>query len=316
RVEQNALGRAILTDNTGYTQALSVWVRDEITSGRWTVVPGLRVEAINNSFTNRIVGAKQDNDYLVALPGVGALYRATDSIDLIAGAHRGFSPAVPSLTDGLDAEESVNYEFGARWRSAFGRFEAIGFLNDYSNLTAVCTISAGCTPDELDTQTNAGEVRTQGVEFGWNHTIEPGVGAVTIPLAFTYTYTQAEFQEDFISTNPQFGIVQSGFELPYIPPQRANLTVGVNADNWGVNASISYIDRMRDVAGTGDFAADQGSDDTTIVDLAAHYDISDRWTVSGRIDNVFDEVYVVSRRPFGARPGKPLSVQLMVAFNL
>lgn len=315
-VSQNQLGREILTDNTGYTEALSLWFRDEIAVERWTIVPGLRVEAIANSFTNRIVGAKQDNNYVVVLPGVGLLYRATDSIDVVFGAHRGFSPAVPSLTDGLDAEESVNYEFGARWRSPLGRFEAIGFFNDYSNLTAVCTVSAGCTDDELDTQTNAGEVRTQGIEFGWNHEFSSNFYDVTIPIALTYTFTESEFQERFESTNPQFGTVEAGFEMPYIPPQRANLTVGLRAAKWGVNASISYIDRMRDVASVGSFAVSEGSDETTIVDIAANYSFSDRWTFSARVDNVFDEVYVVSRRPFGARPGKPLSVQLMVAFNL
>ncbi|MEM7501857.1 MAG: TonB-dependent receptor [Pseudomonadota bacterium] len=307
--------RAIVADNTGFSRALALWVRDEITMGRWTLVPGVRVEIIENSFTDRLQLRKQDNDYAVALPGLGALFSVTDNLSLILGAHKGFSPAIPSLNEDLDPEESINYEFGGRWRSErFGRFEAIGFYNDYSNLTAVCTFSAGCSPDSLDTQTNAGEVRSQGVEFGWNHVIQLNA-SLALSAALTHTYTEAEFRESFTSSNPQFGVVEPGFELPYIPPHRSNLNLGLAAANWGIQVSATYTGRMRDQAGIGRFAANEGSDSYTVVDLAAHYALSERWTVSGRIDNVADEVYVVSRRPFGARPGKPQSIQLMVTYR-
>ena len=314
RIFENDQPRDITTDNTGYTQALSLRARDEIRSGKWTVVPGLRVEAIGNSFTNRLVGAKNDNDYLVILPGIGAIYSLNESIDLVLGAHEGFSPATPSLTRNLDPESSLNYEVGARWRSKFGRFEAIGFLNDYSNLTAICTISSGCLPSELDTQTNAGEVRTQGLEFGWNHQFEFGPG-LRVPVLLSYTYTDAEFQEAFFSTNPQFGDVQAGFELPYVPANRANMTIGLTNETWTVNLSATYVDRMRDVAGSGDFLNNEGSDAYTVVDLAAHYDWSDRLRFSARVDNVADNEYVVARRPFGARPGKPRTLQLVAAWK-
>ncbi|MEM1264310.1 MAG: TonB-dependent receptor [Pseudomonadota bacterium] len=296
--------RAILTDNTGYTQALALWARDDIDFGRWRLVPGIRVEVIDNSLTDRIRARKQDNNYVTVLPGLGALYDVTESVSLLIGAHKGFSPATPSLNDDLDPEESINYELGARWNSPFGQIEAIGFLNDYSNLTAVCTVSSGCAPTDIDTQTNAGEVRTAGFEFGWNHLFQLGSG-FTVPTALTYTYTDSEFREAFDSVNPQFGNVEPGFELPYVPPHRANLNIGLMNDTWGLQVSATYTARMRDQAGRGAFAADEGSDESTVVDIVGHYRFGDRWTVTGRVDNVADEVYVVSRRPFGARPGKP-----------
>ncbi|MEM9315222.1 MAG: TonB-dependent receptor, partial [Pseudomonadota bacterium] len=76
-----------------------------------------------------------------------------------------------------------------------------------------------------------------------------------------------------------------------------------------------YTDRMRDVAGTGSFAAGEGSDESTIVDLAASYRFSNQWTATARVDNLTDDVYVVSRRPFGARPGLPRSARLMVRYT-
>ncbi|MEM1403041.1 MAG: TonB-dependent receptor [Pseudomonadota bacterium] len=310
----NSQPRSITADNTGWTRAISVWAQDEITLGRWLVVPGLRVEAIENSFNNRLVPAKEENDYLELMPGVGALYSATESLDIIFGVHRGFSPALPSLTDDLDPEESINYEFGARWQSPVGFIEAIAFYNDYSNLTAVCTVSAGCAPGDLDTQTSAGEVLTQGLELGWNNVFLSS-SRVTVPVNLTYTYTDAEFGDAFSSTNPQYGEVEEGFELPYLPQHRGNLTLGLQSEKWDVNLSVTYTDRMRDVAGTGSFAADEGSDESTIVDVSGSYRFSDHWTLTARVDNLTDDVYVVSRRPFGARPGLPRSARLMVRYT-
>ena len=314
-VVMNNQPRAIVADNTGYTQALALWVRDEIDFGRWTIVPGLRVEAIANSFTNHLILRKRENDYLVALPGIGATFKASDNLILLAGAHRGFSPAIPSLNEDLDPEESVNFELGGRWKGEFGRLELIGFYNDYSNLTAVCTVSSGCSPDNLDTQTNAGEVRTTGAEFGWKHELQLGQ-SIAVPIAVTYTFTEAEFRESFASINPQFGIVEPGFELPYVPPHRANVNIGFAGAQWGVELSLTHIAGMRDRAGSGAFAADEGSDESTVVDLAAHFEISGHWTLSGRVDNLADDVYVVSRRPFGARPGKPRSFQAMLTYRI
>lgn len=310
----NDQARAITADNTGWTRALSIWAQDEMSIGRWLIVPGLRIEAIQNSFNNRLVPAKQENDYLELLPGIGVIYAARAQLDLIAGVHRGFSPALPSLTEDLEPEESLNFELGSRWQSPLGFVELMAFYNDYSNLTAVCTVSAGCAPGDLDTQTSAGQVVTQGLELGWNHSFA-ATKEYSIPVSINYTYTDAEFGEDFSSTNPQYGDVEEGFELPYLPPHRGNATVGLASQQWDLNLSITYIDRMRDVAGAGPFAANEGSDETTVIDLAGRYRHGKHWTLTARIDNLADEVYVVSRRPFGARPGLPRSARLLLRYD-
>ncbi|MEL6951545.1 MAG: TonB-dependent receptor [Pseudomonadota bacterium] len=313
-VVENDQPRAITRDSTGYTRAFSAWIRDDIAIGQWRLVPGLRVEAIENSRTDRLVGRQQKDDYIIALPGLGAMYDVNEDLSLLAGVHKGFSPAVPSLNEDVDPEESINYELGGRWRSDWGRFELIGFYNDYSNLTAICTISSGCDPALLDTQINAGEVRTVGAEFGWNHLVQIG-NRLSVPISLTYTYTEAEFREAFTSINPQFGVVEPGFEVPYIPPHRANFNIGLAGANWGTQLSVTYQARMRDQAGIGDFDTDEGSDQFTVIDLAANYAVTDRWTLSGRINNLSDEVYVVARRPFGARPGLPRTLQFEATYR-
>ncbi|MEM8497195.1 MAG: TonB-dependent receptor [Pseudomonadota bacterium] len=315
RLVQNDQPQAIVTDNTGETQSLALWVRDEISVKDWTIVPGLRVEFIRNNFDNRLANAENDNDYAIVLPGLGARWQATEKLSIIAGIHKGFSPANPSLTDNLDPEESINYELGGRWNSYVGRFELIGFFNDYSNLTAICTFSSGCSDDQLNTQINAGKARTQGLEFGWNHVFALNdSGSMTLPIAITYTHTDTEYREAFFS--PRFGrLIQPGEELAYVPADRANASIGLASDRWAVNLSATYVSATRDEPGADSFSDNEGSEEYTVVDLAGHVQLTEVFKITARIDNLFDDEYIVARRPFGARPGKPSTFQIGVSYN-
>ena len=314
-IVRNAQSRTVTTVNSAETDAIALWIRDEINlNDRWMVVPGLRIESISNDFENELAGSSTGNDYVIVLPGIGARVAVTEEFTLLAGAHKGFSPAIPSPSGSLEAEEAINYELGGQWQGSLGRLELIGYYSDYSNLTAICTVASGCAATNLDSQTNAGEVETRGIEAGWSHDFE--TGSFTVPVMFTYTFTDAEFGEAFSSSNPQFGDVIPGDELPYIPPHRANASIGLNGSRWGAHASITYTERMRDQAGRGSFNSSEGSDASTVLDLAVHFDVGQSWTLSGRIDNVTDEVDVVSRRPFGARPMKPRTVRLEARYQL
>ena len=85
----------------------------------------------------------------VLLPGLGVYGALTPTLGLFAGAYRGFSPAIPSARpDASRPELAVNYEAGARLSRPRLRAEAIGFFNDYQNLTSVCTIRDGCGPTQ------------------------------------------------------------------------------------------------------------------------------------------------------------------------
>lgn len=310
----NGLPRAILTDNQAKSMAYALWIRHEIIQGDWTVVPGVRVESIHSEFENRLSGEFGEHDYTVVLPGLGLSYALNDHWSVLAGVHRGFAPAAPSATVENDPEKSINYELGTRGRSAAGNFEVIGFLNDYSNLTAICTVSSGCDPQDLDSQTSAGEVEAYGVEAGWDHAFEL-TDNWRLPIRLSYTWTRATFGEDFLSADPQFGQVEEGFELPYVPRHRANINLGLQGRHWSTDLSASYLSRMRDRAGKGDFTVEEGSDNYVVLDLAARYRWGVHWEINARIDNLLDEEYIVSRRPFGARPGRPRFAQLGLTYT-
>lgn len=307
--------RAITADNTGFAQAVAAWVRDEILLGRWTLVPGLRVESISVKFTDRLNQVSSRDDYTQVLPGLGASYAWSNQLTLIGGVHQGFSPATPGPQAEVEPEEALNWEAGVRWRSAnWGRLESVAFYSDYSNLTSVCTFSAGCGNAVLDQQINAGSVDISGIESGWNH--EPNIGkGWSLPLSLAYTFTETEFQETFSSANPQFGDVQAGFELPYVPEHRANARIGLTAATWSVNLSATYQSQMRDVAGRGPIPDGQDTDEFTVFDMAATWDATPALRVQAQVNNLLDEHYIVSRRPFGARPGLPLTAQIGLTYS-
>ena len=305
---------AITADNTAATDAVALWVRDEISFGRWVVVPGLRFESISTTFNDRLAGISQVNDYTEVLAGIGLSYAWGEGFTLVGGVHSGFSPATPSRGAVLEPEQAVNWEGGLRWSGEYGRLDGVLFYSDYSNLTAECTFSAGCRGADLGRHINAGEVEIAGLEASWNHELTLGQ-ALLVPIAVSHTYTETEILASFASVNPQYGNVEAGFELPYVPRHRTNASAGLTDSRWGVYLSLTYESRMRDSAGKGPIPENEGTDEFMVLDVAGHYDLSSRLRLTGRIDNVLDEAYVVARRPFGARPGRPRAVQLGVTYR-
>jgi Fe(3+) dicitrate transport protein len=62
---------------------------------------------------------------------------------------------------------------------------------------------------------------------------------------------------------------------------------------------------MEEAAGEGVTLSGYQTESTVIMDLAASYDLGDYGRIYGKVDNVIDDAYIVSRRPYGARPNKP-----------
>ena len=71
---------------------------------------------------------------------------------------------------------------------------------------------------------------------------------------------------------------------------------------------------MRDAAGQGPIADREKIPAYAVLDLAADAQISEFAMVYVTINNLTNARYMVSRRPFGARPGRPF--QAMVGAKL
>jgi Fe(3+) dicitrate transport protein len=228
---------------------------------------------------------------------------------IFVGVHQGFSPVPPGQQNFVRPEKSINYEAGIRYAPRRFRAEVVGFYNDYRNITNICTFSSGCVQEDLDQQSDGGSARVVGIEAYAESELEVKKG-LSIPGRLSYTFTDARFLTDFQSADPIFGSVRAGDQLPYVPAHQLNASIGVEMAKWGVNLSGTYTGRMREIAGQGEFKDGETTDDFFLLDASANVRIL-RWlTLYGTGRNLLDAAYIVSRRPYGARPGAPRWLQI------
>lgn len=296
-------------DNDANTIAYSMHAIDAMTWGPLTVTAGARLESIRSEMDNRTTGVKDLTIQQVIVPGAGAFLALPRDIGLFAGVHQGFSPVPPGQNDIVRPEKSTNYEAGVRYSPRRFRAEIVGFYNDYRNLTNICTFSTGCVLDNLDQQSDGGTARVLGFEAYAESELEVKKG-LFVPGRLSYTFTDARFLTDFQSADPIFGNVRAGDELPYVPAHQLTASIGVEMKKWGVNLSGTYTGKMREVAGQGDIPEGYATDDFFLLDASANVRIL-RWlTLYGVGRNLLDAAYIVSRRPYGARPGAPRWIQI------
>ena len=256
RLTLTSAGAPGTQDNrVGSAEAVSGYLQDEIRVGRWTLIPGLRYESIDlkrRDFApgdpTRTAGPVRVRSARVTewLPGVGALYALTPEVNFLASVHKGFNPPGPG--SGADAEESINYEVGIRFAGARLTAEAMAYFNDYDNLVGTCTLSSGGGCD-LGDQFDGGQVEMYGLELSAATELALDSG-LSVPLRGSYTYSKAEFQNGFASSFEEWGTVEPGDELPYLPEHQLQITAGLAGGRWRTDLSATYVGEMRVVAGS------------------------------------------------------------------
>jgi Fe(3+) dicitrate transport protein len=200
----------VTTANRASTLAVSVHALDAVSWRALTLTPGVRVETIASVLDDQLAGSSNARTVVAVMPGAGAYYSIVDQLGVLGGVYRGFSPPPPGSSDGVAPEYSLNYEAGARFSSGRSRISCIGFFNDYSNLTNVCTLSGGCSEADLDRQFDAGQANIYGFETYLEHT--PDWRGVEFPLTAAYTHTRGEFGNTFSSADPIYGDVTRGLQ--------------------------------------------------------------------------------------------------------
>jgi len=207
----------------------------------------------------------------------------------------------PGQASNIEPEEAINYELGIRHTGTLGA-ELIGFYSDYENLSGTCTQSGGCTVNQLDQSFNGGKSEVVGAEMmlHWDGKLN----SMTFPVRWTMTYSKAQFKNAFTSTLNDWGNgdVEIGDPIPYIPDFQSNLMVGFEYGKWASYLNANYLGEMADQA------VAQGRKmipSRVVFGLALGYQLGNRTKVRLRLDNLTDEKYAVSRRPFGLRPGRP-----------
>lgn len=292
------------------SDATAIYVSDAITYNKFTLTPGLRYENIKLENTDYNDSSNNNVNHLnVFIPSLGSLYKFNDNFSTFASIHEGFNPPSPGAKDSKE-EKSINYEAGFRYNKDSLKTELVTFFNDYSNLNGECTNSSGGNCSKGD-QYSAGEVDAKGFELSASYDIASNFenSDFKLPITANYTFTDTEFKTNFTENDfEEWGIVRSGDELPYIAKHQYFISLGLIKPKWEINLNAKYVGKMRSNAGKGAISTSEKINPHFIVDVATEFEISKKSRLFLNVENLFDEQYIVSRRPINARPGKPLSI--------
>ncbi|MBA6328821.1 TonB-dependent receptor [Colwellia sp. MB02u-6] len=297
-------------------EAIALFVHDEYSVGDFIINAGLRYEDMTISrkdwakgVIDRNVPLTKDvsNDTQVLLPSLAVTYRVNNDLIIIGGIQKGFAPPAPG-NDKTENEKSINYELGFRYNQQAFSGEALFFYSDYENMHGNCTASQGCDEENIGNQYNAGAVKVSGLEVKTGYQF--AAGTLSIPIDLTYTFTTTEFRNAFQSGLDTWGNVLTGDELPYVPENQLQFTVGLVGEQWRSDILVRYVDEMRTTAGQGAIAADQSIDSHTVVDMVAHYNLADNQEITLNIDNLLDKQYIATRTHGSIMAGKPRSLTL------
>ena len=300
--------------------AVAAFLQDEITLGRWVILPGVRLERID---FKRVDYAGDDptrtsptrtrvNRIRAWIPGVGFSYRRR-VLSVFGGVHRGFGPPGPGADEATRSESSVNYEVGVRWRGSGLAAEATGFLTSYGNILGQATLATA--GDGSGQAFNGGNARVAGVEASMDYDLTWAARGVTrVPVRLVYTYTRASFLSGFVSDYEAWGTVEAGDRLPYLPTHQVSGSIGYDESAWSISISMNASGAMRTQAGFGPIPGGQGTDAFVVFNASGEVQVNERGTLFAGLQNFTNQIHSVARRPAGLRPGLPRT--LVVGFRV
>ena len=323
-------------------RALSSFLQNKIYLSKKLLVSfGVRLESYNyqrNIFRNTFVinsvskvtdtNILAENNIITAIPGAGLNYQIFKNTTIFTGVHKGYAP--PRVKDAitasgqvylLNAESSWNYELGIR--GAYKKvinYELTGFYMDFSNQIIPVSESSGGTGVGL---VNGGETVHQGIELSYNVKFHEWFKMKSkFTLSNNLTFVQAYFSGDRFTKLGSVNTNISGNNTPYAPKYCHNLTVNYETSrNIGLQVTANYIGQQYTDLLNTQTPSNDGR--TGVLKSYAVYDCNLYYkstklktTFSLAIKNVFDERYIVSRRPQGIRVGLPRYFIGTIQFDL
>jgi len=325
------------------TTALALFVQDTIEAGNWTIVPGIRYEMLDQisqdtkgagepvlQSAGGTRGRNGENSFNVSAYGVGVSYQFNEQWTGFSGLHTGYStPSPRSTRSGLDPETSIAFELGTRYTNTPKALaaESTFFYTAFEDLIVVDNVG-GTGGSEHTPAQNFGEVDTYGIEFALQY--DAGLAndwGISNPSYLSMTYTNAEQKSDTFSTDAEsiFSFGKAGNAVPYIPELTLSLGTGVETKKWGAFISANYVSETytsannvdEQINGVGSPDARYGKTDRYVTaDVSVFYRINEAVKLFGGVQNLFDEEYVVSRQPDGARGGLPQFVYAGIEMDI
>ncbi len=274
------------------SEALEVYLVDQIDMGDFTITPGIRYTTVD--YTK----GSASTDFDDVLLGVGGTYSVSGNLQVFGGVYQGHALPGPSASDkGLSEEQSLGFELGIRGSSGGGiGYELTYFHTSFEDLITYANLNGTAQDANVGEATSYGVEASLGLDLGDRFDM-----GLKMPTRFTMTYTDAQFDKASERKDGNFwtGSV-SGNELPYLSDLQLNFRTGVEFEKTGVFLNFRYSDESYvDAANTATIGK------TGILDLSTFRTLSDSAQLFGKITNITDEVYQLGRLPDGYRVGAP-----------
>ena len=93
--------------------------------------------------------------------------------------------------------------------------------------------------------------------------------------------------------------------MPYLAEHMLTAGLSLQGPQWDISVRVNYQGEMLEASGTGVTLEGVTTKALTVIDIAAGYDLTDNSRVYLKVDNASDEIEIISRRPYGARPNRP-----------
>lgn len=258
--------------------------------GRLEVSVGGRISRneVDATFVDNFTEQNNDTNFV---PKLTVSYNLADDLMAYASAARGFEPGRinPGISGGsrapFDTEKATNYEAGLKGALDEGRlvFELAAFYVDYKDRQFETRRLIGDPPLVTEAIFNIGSSESYGFEAAATYWVTP-----ELTLQGGMGYLHARW------TDGEFNLMPTdGLTVPNSPHFMANGSV-----NWNRAIGNSYIVRLRadafymgsqywDIPNLG------RADPHILVGARIGFgDFDDRWELSVRVDNLFDEKYV------------------------
>lgn len=301
----------------GSAEALTFWLTDTWQANdRLQLTAALRHESVDskelryNAPDRSILAQRRGNESSEWLPGASFTYELSDQWQLLAGLHRGFSPLGGSATDTQEPETSDNWEAGLRYANNGWFFEGIGFYSDFSDKSENCSLASPCSNGETSGTYTTGEATVSGLELQASTAFE--LGEFAIPLDIAYTWTDAKISRDDANTG-----VRKGDLLKDVPEHVYSIRTGFEHRNgWNNYLVAKYIDEQCvSVSCNRSASPRKSTDKLLVIDWISRYQLNEKLEAYLKVENLLDEQEIVSRNPDGARPNKPRTAAIGLAYR-
>lgn len=275
---------------------------------QFAVTPGVRVESYRQNRKNEMNGVQGQANNTELVPGIGATWQLAPELQLYSSVYKGFAPAMISAAisgDGidqkLDAERSMNIEFGFRGQAQKWTYEGAAFRMDFSNQIVNQALSGGIS------KTNGGQSLHQGAEGALGYAI---TSAWSVLANATYIPV-AEFKGGALGP--------IGNRIPYTPKLTGNLGLNYSKDGLksflnAYHVSSQYADSANTVEESNDGTKGLIPSFTTL-NWSVVYSPQKHLKLFGVVRNLFDKKFISGRSPDGIFPGAERNFELGLAYQ-